>query len=196
MMGPGGMPSFGHAAWFGIGAYAAGLLAQRRAAPRWRRPARGAGGRRARRRCCSARFVVRLSGVYLAMLTLAFAQIVWAVAFQSVEWTGGDNGILGVWPPGWARGPAAFYWLALALCLGGALLLRRVLYAPFGYALRAARDSALRAEAIGVSVRGGCGSPPSPWPARRPGWRAGCTPTPRAACSRPTSASRNRWTRC
>ncbi len=47
--------------------------------------------------------VVRLSGVYLAMLTLAFAQIVWAVAFQSVEWTGGDNGILGVRPPAWAR---------------------------------------------------------------------------------------------
>jgi branched-chain amino acid transport system permease protein len=46
----------------------------------------------------------------------------------------------------------AFYWLTLVLCVGGALLLRRALYAPFGYALRAGRDSALRAEAIGLNV--------------------------------------------
>ena len=84
------------------------------------------------------------------MLTLAFAQIVWAVAFQSVNWTGGDNGILGLWPGGWAAGPAGFYWLALALCLGGTMLLRRVIMAPLGYAVRAARDSPLRAEAVGL----------------------------------------------
>ena len=97
-------------------------------------------------------FVVRLSGVYLAMLTLAFAQIVWAAMFQAVDLTGGDNGILGVWPAPWAADRRVFYWLTLALCVGGALLLRRILYAPFGYALRAARDSALRAEAIGLDA--------------------------------------------
>jgi branched-chain amino acid transport system permease protein len=95
-------------------------------------------------------FVVRLSGVYLAMLTLAFAQIVWAVAFQWTDVTGGDNGILSVWPPRWLVDPRAFYWLALALCVGGAMALRCVLYAPLGWALRASRDSALRAEAIGL----------------------------------------------
>ena len=47
-------------------------------------------------------FVVRLSGIYLAMLTLAFAQIVYAVCFQWVEVTGGDNGVVGVWPSAWA----------------------------------------------------------------------------------------------
>ena len=152
MMGPGGMPSFGHAAWFGIGAYAAGLLARDAGAgmPLGLLAAPLAAGLAA---AAFGSFVVRLSGVYLAMLTLAFAQIVWAVAFQSVEWTGGDNGILGVWPQGWARDPAAFYWLTLALCVGGALLLRRVLYAPFGYALRASRDSTLRAEAIGLDTQ-------------------------------------------
>ena len=152
-MGPGGMPSFGHAAWFGIGAYAAALLARDAGAPM------GAGMALAPVMAGVAAllfgaFVVRLSGVYLAMLTLAFAQIVWAVAFQSVDWTGGDNGILGVWPADWARGPAAFYWLALALCLGGTLLLRRVLFAPLGYAIRATRDSALRAEAVGLNTYG------------------------------------------
>jgi branched-chain amino acid transport system permease protein len=152
MMGPGGMPSFGHAAWFGIGAYAAGLSAQMLGAPM---PvglllAPLAAGIVA---ALFGAFVVRLSGVYLAMLTLAFAQIVWAVAFQWVSVTGGDNGILGVWPPGWVSGPVAYYLLALALCAGGAFVLQRVLYAPFGYALRATRDSPLRAEAIGLDTR-------------------------------------------
>ena len=148
MMGPGGMASFGHAAWFGIGAYAAGLLAQQMPMIAGLVAAPLAAGVVA---LGLGAVVVRLSGVYLAMLTLAFAQIVWAVAFQSVEWTGGDNGILGVVPAAWARGPA-FYWLILGLCAGAVLLLRRALYAPFGYAIRAARDSALRAEAVGLPV--------------------------------------------
>ncbi len=149
MMGPGGMPSFGHAAWFGIGAYAAGLGAQMLGAPM------PAGLIAAPIVAGAAAFafgllVVRLSGIYLAMLTLAFAQIVWAAAFQSVEWTGGDNGILGVWPPAWAASPARLYLLALAVCVGGTLLLRRVLFAPVGMAMRASRDSNARAEAIGL----------------------------------------------
>jgi branched-chain amino acid transport system permease protein len=149
-MGPGGMPSFGHAAWFGLGAYGAALVAQSGsfmvaalvAAVAIAGVAAGLFGG----------FVARLSGVYLAMLTLAFAQIIWAVAFQWSALTGGDNGLLGVWPQGLARDPRVFFWLALVLCGGGALLLRRVLFAPFGYALRAARDSELRAEAIGLDV--------------------------------------------
>ncbi|MCS6920841.1 MAG: ABC transporter permease, partial [Elioraea sp.] len=151
LMGPGGVVSFGHAAYFGLGAYGAALGVRFLAVPMeaglvlapllagllglvfgW--------------------FVVRLSGVYLAMLTLAFAQIVWAAAFQWVELTGGDNGILGVWPSAWARDKALFLWLALVLCVGVTLLLRRAIYAPFGYALRAARDSELRAEAIGLDA--------------------------------------------
>ena len=148
LMGPGGMVSFGHAAWFGIGAYAASLAARGLALPMpvgllagpmlAGAAALGVGW-----------FVVRLSGVYMAMLTLAFAQIVWAVAFQSA-FTGGDNGVLGVWPDAWAADPRVFYALALALCLGGTLALRRVLFSPFGYALRAARDAPARAQASGL----------------------------------------------
>ena len=150
MMGPGGMASFGHAAWFGLGAYGAafavkglslGMATGLVLAPIVAGTAAALFGW----------FVVRLSGVYLAMLTLAFAQIVWAAMFQAVDLTGGDNGILGVWPAAWAADRRVFYWLTLALCAAGALLLRRVLYAPFGYALRATRDSELRAEAIGLN---------------------------------------------
>ncbi|GGC48169.1 ABC transporter permease [Siccirubricoccus deserti] len=151
IMGPGGMASFGHAAYFGLGAYGAALAAQ------WL-GASMLGG------LVLAPFVaglfgllfgwfcVRLSGVYSAMLTLAFAQIAWSVAFQWVELTGGDNGILGVWPDAWAAGKLTYYYLALALCLGSTLLLRRIIHAPFGYALRAQRDSVLRAEAIGIDA--------------------------------------------
>ncbi len=105
MMGPGGMASFGHAAWFGIGAYAAGLATVSLSAPM---PLALAAAPLAAGVVAAlfGAFVVRLSGIYLAMLTLAFAQIVWAVAFQSVGVTGGDNGILGVWPPAWAASPA------------------------------------------------------------------------------------------
>ena len=149
MMGPGGMPSFGHAAWFGIGAYAAGLATASLGAPMPVALALAplAAGVVA---ALFGAFVVRLSGIYLAMLTLAFAQIVWALAFQSVDVTGGDNGILGVWPPPWAASPRAFYWLALAVCTAGTLLLRRMLYAPLGYAIRATRDAPARADAIGL----------------------------------------------
>ena len=151
MMGPGGMASFGHAAWFGIGAYAVGLAVKFFAVPlplglALAPLAAGA---------VAAMFgwmVVRLSGVYLAMLTLAFAQIVWVMAFQWVEITGGDNGILGVWPPA-TLGVRGYYLLSVTLCVGCALALRRILRAPFGYALRAGRDSALRAEAIGLHTQ-------------------------------------------
>ncbi len=151
IMGPGGMASFGHAAYFGIGAYGAALAAQWLGAPMLAGlalapVAAGVFG------LVFGFFCVRLSGVYAAMLTLAFAQIAWSIAFQWVEVTGGDNGILGVWPDAWAAPKLVFYYLALVLCLGATLLLRRVVHAPFGYALRAQRDSSLRAEAIGIDA--------------------------------------------
>ena len=98
-------------------------------------------------------FCVRLTGVYLAMLTLAFAQIAWSIAFQWDTVTGGSNGLIGVWPAAWLASKTAYYYLALLICAGAIALLWRALDAPFGYALRAARDSPLRADAIGIDVR-------------------------------------------
>jgi branched-chain amino acid transport system permease protein len=84
------------------------------------------------------------------MLTLAFAQIVWSIAFQWVEVTGGDNGILGVWPDAWVATPARFYWFSLGVAALATAGLRWLTFSPFGYALRATRDSTLRSEAIGI----------------------------------------------
>ena len=98
-------------------------------------------------------FCVRLSGVYLAMLTLAFAQIVWAGVYQWDAFTGGSNGLTGVWPAPWLAGKQAYYYLTLAVVLLALWALRRILFSPFGYAMRAGRDSLLRADAIGIDVR-------------------------------------------
>jgi branched-chain amino acid transport system permease protein len=87
------------------------------------------------------------------MLTLAFAQIVWSIAYEWDAFTGGSNGMVGVWPSTWLASRPAFYQLTLALCALGVWLMRRALFAPFGWALRAGRDSPLRAAAIGIDVR-------------------------------------------
>jgi len=150
-MGPGGMVSFGHAAFFGGGAYAAALLVKYFEAPMevallfaplmagvlalivgW--------------------FCVRLTGVYLAMLTMAFAQVAWSIVFQWDAATGGDDGILGIWPSAWASDRMAYYYLTITAGVGGILILRHVLFTPFGYAMRAVRDSALRSASIGIRV--------------------------------------------
>jgi branched-chain amino acid transport system permease protein len=152
ILGPGGMVSFGHAAYLGIGAYGAALLLKKAGWPMEAALAAAPLAALAGAALFGA-LCVRLSGVYLAMLTLALAQIVWSVAYQWDALTGGSNGIVGVWPSPWLASRPAFYLLTLALCAGGVALLRRAQFAPFGYALRAGRDSPLRAGAIGIDVR-------------------------------------------
>jgi branched-chain amino acid transport system permease protein len=152
IMGPAGMHSFGHAAYFGLGAYGAALLLKYAGMPMEAAlllaPVVAVLGA-----ALFGWFSVRLSGVYLAMLTLAFAQITWAVVFQWDGLTGGSNGLTGVWPAQWLTDKQHYYWLTLALVVAAVWLLRRMLHAPFGYAMRAARDSALRADAIGIDIK-------------------------------------------
>ena len=151
IMGPAGMHSFGHAAYFGLGAYAAALLFKHAVPMEAALLLAPLGGGLAA--LLFGWFCVRLSGVYLAMLTLAFAQIAWSIVYQWDAFTGGSNGLVGIWPAPWLAGKTAFYYLALALCAGGVLALWRIAFSPFGYALRAGRDSPLRADAIGIDVR-------------------------------------------
>ena len=152
IMGPAGMHSFGHAAYFGLGAYGAALLVRSLNLPMeialFAAPLAAAAGA-----LLFGWFCVRLSGVYLAMLTLAFAQIVWSVVFQWDNFTGGSNGLTGVWPAEWLSDKRAYYYLTLTLVVIAVLLLRRALFAPFGYAMRAGRDSVLRCDAIGIDVQ-------------------------------------------
>jgi branched-chain amino acid transport system permease protein len=152
LMGIGGMASFGHAAWFGIGAYGAALALTALHVP-MALALIGAPFAAAAFGLFAGAICVRLSGVYLAMLTLAVAQIAWAASFQWVEVTGGDNGILGVWPEPAVASKSAYLLLTLALSTIALLALRRLAFSPFGYALRAGRDAERRAEASGIPVR-------------------------------------------
>ncbi len=150
MMGPGGMYSFGHAAYFGLGAYGAALLYKQAGWSMLQAMAAGplvavAGA------IVFGWFCVRLSGVYLAMLTLAFAQIVWSVVYQWDTFTGGSNGLIGIWPSQALSGQTYYYFM-LAVVVVGAWLLRRIVFSPFGYAMRAVRDSRDRAQALGIGV--------------------------------------------
>jgi branched-chain amino acid transport system permease protein len=149
-MGNGGLVSFGHAAFFGLGAYGAALLSHSLDAPFIAALAAAplvAGGAA----LAAGYFVLRAHGVYASMLTLAFAQILWSISVQWVDLTGGDNGVLGVWPPSASR--AVYYAITLGIVALALVALRRAALAPFGYALRAARDAPLRAEALGIAVR-------------------------------------------
>ena len=120
IMGPGGMHSFGHAAYFGLGAYAAALLVKWLAAPMLvslvAAPVLAFLGA-----LLFGWFAVRLSGVYLAMLTLAFAQIVWAAVFQWEGLTGGSNGVVGVWPTAPFDTRTGYFLLTLALAVASVL---------------------------------------------------------------------------
>ena len=152
IMGPAGMHSFGHAAYFGLGAYLAALLVLRAGLPMEASLAL-APVLTALAAVLIGWFCVRLSGVYLAMLTLAFGQILWSICFQWDSVTGGSNGVTGVWPSATFASKTHYFYLTLVLVAASLYALRRILFAPLGYAMRATRDSVLRADAIGIDVK-------------------------------------------
>ena len=152
ILGVGGLVSFGHAAFYGGGAYVAALFVQYANTPMelaLMLAPLGTG----LVALIIGWFCVRLTGVYFAMLTLACAQVLWSIVFQWGEITGGDDGMLNIWPSEWASEPKVYFYLVLVLGVGGILILRAMAHTPFGYALRGTRDSALRTEAIGINVK-------------------------------------------
>ena len=152
LLGTGGLVSFGHAAYFGGGAYVAALLITYSNTPMeltFMLAPIGAG---------LVALVIgwvclRLTGVYFAMLTLAFAQLVWSLVFQWGAVTGGDDGLVNIWPAEWLKPTVVYFYFALIFSVCGILLIRHVQHSPFGYALRAARDSQRQAEATGINTR-------------------------------------------
>ncbi|GBD41594.1 High-affinity branched-chain amino acid transport system permease protein LivH [bacterium HR39] len=149
-MGPGGLVSFGHAAYFGGGAYLAALLVRDLGLSMLPALAAGALGAGVLAVVFGS-FTARLAGVYFAMLTLAFAQLLWAAATQFTELTGGHDGILGIWPPAWAATPESFYLFTLALAVPSLAVLRHLVFTPFGQALRGARDHPVRLLTLGLA---------------------------------------------
>lgn len=152
LLGTGGLVSFGHAAYYGGGAYVAALLITHANTPMelaFLLAPIGAG-----LAALAVGWVcLRLTGVYFAMLTLAFAQLVWSLVFQWGAFTGGDDGLVNIWPATWLKETTVYFYFTLIMAISGILALRHISHSPFGYALRAARDSEKRAEAMGIDVR-------------------------------------------
>jgi len=152
LMGFGGMVSFGHAAYFALGAYAPALLVKRAGVPVLlalpAAPVVAAAGA-----LLFGYFIVRLSHTYFAMLSLAFGQIVFTVIFKWKALTGGDDGLLDVWPPALLKSAAAYYYFTLTVVGLSVLALRVIVDSPFGYALRSVRENPRRARFIGIDVR-------------------------------------------
>jgi len=155
-----GLLSFGHAAYFGLGAYGTGVvLARLHWESVWASLAVGlalaaAGG------ALIGYFCLRRRGIYFAMLSLAFAQLLYFVGFQLTGLTGGDDGLRGI--PVLAVGlgalsisldsPITFYYFALAVVGVAVAGLKRILDSPFGAVLQAIRENSGRATACGYDI--------------------------------------------
>jgi branched-chain amino acid transport system permease protein len=155
-----GLLSFGHAAYYGLGAYGTGLaLAKLKVTSLW--IALGVGlGSAIIGGALVGFFCLRRRGIYFAMLTLAFAQMLYFIAFHAADLTGGDDGLRGI-PlhplglPGGSvslRSPLAFYFFAYVLVVLAVAALKRILDSPFGAVLRAIRENSDRAVACGYDI--------------------------------------------
>ena len=150
MMALGGLVSFGHAAFFALGAYGAALSHTLWGASLPVALAAGCGAALLVAAVFGAA-VVRSAGVYLAMLSLALAQVIWAGATQWVGLTGGDNGLIGLTLVGEQSQPL-FYGLLVVLALLSVFALKWLGQSVLGAALQALRDAPLRAAASGLPV--------------------------------------------
>jgi branched-chain amino acid transport system permease protein len=151
LLGYTGMPSLGHAAYFGIAAYTTGLVALRLGWNLWL--ALPAGLLLAALTATLFGFLaLRTRGSYFLMITLALSQVAWGIAFGWRTLTGGDDGLPDVPRPWSLADSTPFYYFALFFAAVGALLLMRIVASPFCLALRGIRESETRMLALGYNV--------------------------------------------
>jgi len=156
-----GMVSFGHAGFFGVGAYAVGVMLQKYST--------SLVGSLLFAVILSVVvamvigfFCIRLGEIYFAMLTMAFAQIIYTIVVKWTPMTGGDQGLIGGIP----KPPIAFFGLSfdigtslnfylftVILVIGSFILLKLIVDSPFGAILKTIRDNSLRSYFIGIPVK-------------------------------------------
>jgi len=160
LLGYTGLPSFGHAAFFGLGAYAAGLIGVHftPVLPVTLGCAILVGALAA---SATAAVVLRSAGIYFIFLTLALAQMIFAIAFKWKWLTGGDDGLSGIPRPSFGPLDAwidtsnnvVFYFLTLVIFALAYLALKRVTESAFGSVLVGIRENRTRMEALGYHTR-------------------------------------------
>ncbi len=97
-------------------------------------------------------FCVRLRGIYFAVLTLAFGQLLFVIIYKWHDFTGGDDGIQGVFPPEFLKSPTAYYYFILFVFVASAYLLWRIIHSPFGQTLKSMRENSERTEFLGIDI--------------------------------------------
>jgi branched-chain amino acid transport system permease protein len=156
LLGYAGMPSLGHAAFFGMAAYTTGLLALKAEWAVWFALPAGI----AMAVLTSIVFgllALRTRGSYFLMITLALSQVLWGIAFGWRSLTGGDDGLPDIPRPEmglpWSMsGNTAFYYFVMLLFVVATMALVRITGSPFGYVLRGIRESESRMLALGYDV--------------------------------------------
>ncbi len=156
LIGFGGLTSFGHAAFFGLGSYASAYLAKEAGLqPQWALLAAVTAS--ALLGLLFAVVAIKREGIYFSMITLALAQLVYFLAVQTPQFTGGENGIQAV-PRGKLFGildltnDLALYFVVIALFMGSLAFIYRVIHSPFGEVCKAIRDNEPRAISLGYRV--------------------------------------------
>ena len=147
-----GQLSFGHAAYYGVGAYATGLLMVKVSFPL----PLGLLASMAAAGICAliiGYFCVRLTGIYFAILTLAFGQMLYYIIFQWYSFTGGDDGLQGIVPPDLLFGARAYYYFTLCVVAAALIVMWYISRSPFGYTMRSIRENPDRTRFIGINVR-------------------------------------------
>ncbi len=160
LLGTAGLPSFGHGAYFGVGAYAFGLTQFNIGANLWLCLG-GALIAGAVAGALVAAFISHRRGIYYAFMTIAFGQIFWFVAMKMHGVTGGEDGLLKIVRPpadlGFTRfdltSNTALYYFVLAVFLVVVVGLWRLTHSPFGRVLSAIKQSEIRAAHLGYPVR-------------------------------------------
>jgi branched-chain amino acid transport system permease protein len=147
-----GLLSFGQGAFFGIGAYGLALAMTKFGLSYWGGALIGLAVA-AIWAWLMGFLCIRLLGIYFGIMTTVVSQVTFYIIFQWYSFTGGDNGIQGIYAPGFLREPKFYYFFCLALAAGAFGLYRIILNSPFGLSLRCIRENIVRASSVGINVK-------------------------------------------
>jgi len=147
-----GMFSFGHGGLFGVGVYVVGIAVIKGGVPLpfalLAAPivtgivALAAGW-----------FCLRLTGIYFAILTLAFGQLIWAFIWKTRGFTGGSDGLAGLAVPSCIASPVNQYFFIFIIVAIGIVLIWMITNSSFGFTLKAIRENPRRAQSVGINVK-------------------------------------------
>ena len=152
LVGHGGAYQFHHGAFYGVGAYAAGLILAKTGLPAWVGLCAGPLAAAVTGLVIGA-ICVRLNKLYFGMLQISLGSLIWVVALRWYSLTNGDDGIHGIPLPELLSGSVHAYYFVLAVVSACLAVMFLILKSPFGATLRAVRDNPQRCEAVGIDVR-------------------------------------------